>query len=91
MHDSGGDVAAVSAAGGLGVPCGEAAGCQSGFCVDGVCCDTACGGGAGDDCQACAVAAGGELVSDKFSVGEFGFVAHVRDTETNKIGLHSAR
>jgi photosystem II stability/assembly factor-like uncharacterized protein len=31
----------------------------SGFCVDGVCCDTACGGGATDDCQACSVAAGG--------------------------------
>jgi hypothetical protein len=31
--------------------------CASGFCVDGVCCDTACGGGVGD-CQACSVAAG---------------------------------
>ena len=49
------------------------------------------------ECEDCgetaarAVAAGGELVSDKFSVGEFGFVAHVRDTETNMIGLHSER
>ncbi|MER2560870.1 MAG: hypothetical protein ABTQ32_09135, partial [Myxococcaceae bacterium] len=31
--------------------------CQSGFCVDGVCCDTACGGGV-VDCQACSPAAG---------------------------------
>ena len=33
--------------------------CQSGFCTDGVCCDSACGGGDGSDCQACSVAAGG--------------------------------
>jgi hypothetical protein len=31
--------------------------CKSGFCIDGVCCDTSCGGGV-DDCQACAVARG---------------------------------
>jgi MYXO-CTERM domain-containing protein len=31
--------------------------CASGFCVDGVCCASACGGGA-TDCQACSVAAG---------------------------------
>ena len=39
--------------------CTSASQCGSGFCVDGVCCNTACGGGAADDCQACAVAAGG--------------------------------
>jgi hypothetical protein len=33
--------------------------CASGFCVDGVCCDVACGGGLATDCQACSVAAGG--------------------------------
>ena len=33
--------------------------CVSGFCVDGVCCDVACGGGLATDCQACSVAAGG--------------------------------
>lgn len=27
--------------------------CGSGFCVDGVCCDSACGGGLATDCQAC--------------------------------------
>ena len=43
---------------GNGEPCASGAACASGFCVDGVCCDTACGGGAGDDCQACSVAAG---------------------------------
>lgn len=29
--------------------------CQSGFCVDGFCCASACGGGAVDDCVACNV------------------------------------
>ena len=33
-------------------------GCISGFSVDGVCCDTACGGGA-KDCQACSIISGG--------------------------------
>jgi hypothetical protein len=32
--------------------------CQSGHCVDGVCCNTACGNGDRSDCQACSVAAG---------------------------------
>jgi hypothetical protein len=43
----------------LGQACGAAKDCASGFCVDGVCCNSACGGGAGNDCQACAVAGGG--------------------------------
>ena len=41
-----------------GAACTAGSECGSGFCVDGVCCDTACGGGAGGDCQACSVAAG---------------------------------
>jgi len=32
--------------------------CGSGFCVDGVCCDSACGNGDPTDCQACSIAAG---------------------------------
>ncbi len=32
--------------------------CPSGFCVDGVCCNTACGGGVANDCQACSAALG---------------------------------
>ena len=32
--------------------------CPTTFCVDGVCCDTACGGGSTTDCLACSVAAG---------------------------------
>lgn len=35
--------------------------CHSGFCVDGVCCDSECGGGATDDCAACSVAAGAAI------------------------------
>ena len=41
-----------------GVACITGAACQSGFCVDGVCCDSACGGGLAGDCQACTVASG---------------------------------
>ncbi|WP_438039111.1 MYXO-CTERM sorting domain-containing protein [Sorangium sp. So ce128] len=41
-----------------GEPCATGAECASGFCVDGVCCDTACGGGVPNDCQACSAAAG---------------------------------
>ena len=38
----------------LGDPCGSSAvRCASGFCVDGVCCDSACGGGDPTDCMAC--------------------------------------
>ncbi len=33
--------------------------------------------------------AGGQIVRDRTSVGEHGFVAWVRDTEGNRIGLHS--
>lgn len=38
-----------------GVACSTGQTCESGFCVDGVCCDAACGGGDGTDCQACSV------------------------------------
>jgi hypothetical protein len=41
-----------------GDACTSNAQCGSGFCTDGVCCDTACGGGDPGDCQACSVAAG---------------------------------
>ncbi|AKT37388.1 uncharacterized protein CMC5_015240 [Chondromyces crocatus] len=39
----------------VGEPCGTASQCQSGFCVDGVCCDTACNA----TCQACSATAKG--------------------------------
>lgn len=37
----------------LGTPCGAAAECASDLCVDGVCCDSVCGGGNPSDCIAC--------------------------------------
>ncbi|PKN47880.1 MAG: lactoylglutathione lyase [Deltaproteobacteria bacterium HGW-Deltaproteobacteria-17] len=47
-----------------------------------------------EDCAvnaARAVAAGGVLVREKFSIGPYGFVALVSDTEGNLIGLHSQK
>ena len=46
-------------------------------------------------CDDCAVEAaragesGGKVVREKFSIGPYGFVALVTDTESNMIGLHS--
>ncbi len=46
-------------------------------------------------CADCAVeagrvaAAGGKVVKEKFPIGQYGFIAHVLDTEGNMIGLHS--
>jgi predicted enzyme related to lactoylglutathione lyase len=37
------------------------------------------------------VAAGGQLMKPKFSIGEYGFIALAIDTEGNVIGLHSMR
>ena len=45
-----------------------------------------------DDCeleQARVDAAGGRVERPKFSIGEYGFVSLVKDTEGNMIGLHS--
>jgi hypothetical protein len=39
-----------------GGACTDDGDCLDGFCVDGVCCNEPCGGGALDDCQACAAA-----------------------------------
>ncbi len=41
-----------------GDPCTNGEQCVSGHCVDDVCCNTACGDGDPDDCQACSEAAG---------------------------------
>jgi uncharacterized protein len=46
-------------------------------------------------CDDCAVeagrvsTAGGSIFKEKFSIGQFGFIALVKDTEGNLIGLHS--
>jgi hypothetical protein len=42
-----------------GSACAAASECTSGFCADGVCCNTACGGGIDSDCQVCSKAKGG--------------------------------
>ncbi|HZH78995.1 MAG TPA: PA14 domain-containing protein, partial [Archangium sp.] len=41
-----------------GTICETNADCQSGFCVDGMCCNSACGGNNPGDCQACSRFAG---------------------------------
>ncbi|MBK7857473.1 MAG: hypothetical protein IPJ65_02385 [Archangiaceae bacterium] len=43
-----------------GQPCADATVCHSGFCADGVCCNTACAGGT-NDCSACSVSAGAAI------------------------------
>ncbi len=45
----------LTTAGGQGAACVTATDCGSGFCVDGVCCNSPCNGGV---CDACSVAAG---------------------------------
>ena len=48
-------------------------------------------------CTDCAVDArraaanGGKIVKEKFSIGEYGFIAFINDTEGNLIGLHSTK
>ena len=48
-------------------------------------------------CADCAVQAGragkngGKVVKEKFSIGQYGFIAFVDDTEGNMIGLHSIK
>ncbi len=41
-----------------GTACAANSQCATGYCVDGVCCTSACGGGLAGDCMACSVAAG---------------------------------
>jgi hypothetical protein len=43
---------------GVGHACATGQDCDNGLCVDGVCCETECGDGIEDDCQACSVAMG---------------------------------
>lgn len=33
--------------------------------------------------------AGGKVITEKMSIGEFGFVGHFEDSEGNRVGLHS--
>lgn len=46
-------------------------------------------------CADCAVeaarvtASGGQIVREKMSIGQYGFIALIRDTEGNMVGLHS--
>ena len=52
-----------------GYACDSGDECSTGFCVDGVCCRTECGGGDPDDCEACSEEAGGEATC-RDSAGE---------------------
>ncbi len=48
----------------------------------------------GDDCGEMATKAaraGGRIQTEKKSIGEYGFIAHVLDTEGNLIGFHSMK
>ena len=45
----------------LGGPCSQPSDCATGACVDGVCCNSACGGGNPNDCMGCSVAAGAAM------------------------------
>ena len=47
----------ASGSGSTGLACGSSSDCASGYCVDGVCCSTACGAG---PCDACSTAAGAD-------------------------------
>jgi predicted enzyme related to lactoylglutathione lyase len=38
-----------------------------------------------------ALASGGKVMKDKFSIGQYGFISLVNDTEGNVIGLHSMK
>jgi len=38
-----------------------------------------------------AVANGGSVMKDKFSIGQYGFISLINDTEGNMIGLHSMK
>ena len=72
-----------------------AAGCNGALCKMEGCAP----GGGGTliyfSCEDCAVEAGrvtangGAIYKEKFSIGEYGFIAIVADTEGNTIGLHS--
>ena len=47
-----------------------------------------------DDCavqEAKAAAAGGKIEKKKFSIGQYGFISLVYDSEGNMIGLHSMK
>ncbi|MGD0502547.1 MAG: VOC family protein [Steroidobacteraceae bacterium] len=47
-----------------------------------------------DDCAheaAKAVKAGGGIHKEKTSIGQYGFIAHIIDTEGNMVGLHSMK
>jgi predicted enzyme related to lactoylglutathione lyase len=47
-----------------------------------------------DDCaveQALIVANGGNILREKWSIGEYGYIALVTDSEGNTIGLHSLK
>ncbi len=62
---------------GGGTPCTMASQCGvAGFCVDGVCCNEACGGGVTTDCRACSAAAGGTMADGTCSARTVGLACN---------------
>lgn len=51
----------VTFKGGLGTSCSLDSACTSGFCRDGRCCDSDCGGGDKFDCEACSIGNGAQV------------------------------
>jgi predicted enzyme related to lactoylglutathione lyase len=71
-------------------------------CTGAICKMEGCEAGAGGtliyfSCEDCALeagrvtASGGSLYKEKFSIGDYGFIAIACDTEGNTIGLHSMK
>ncbi len=71
---------------GQGQGCSSLSECESGYCVDGVCCDSGCGGGDTSDCIACSTSSGGALdghcgavASPACSIADAGLDAQVQE------------
>ncbi|MFK8000224.1 MAG: MYXO-CTERM sorting domain-containing protein [Polyangiales bacterium] len=64
-----------------GTECENVWDCESGFCVDGVCCENGCGGGVPSDCQACTNALTGLADGSCGPIAEGSSCGDIRDTD----------